>query len=89
MRSAVRLGLFGGLALAVAAASPRPAAAAADCASVLEKLKPLAARIADPDLRLQVLFDLRRARFEIREDDEDECAMWVIHAARLMGCRTC
>jgi hypothetical protein len=71
-------------ALAAAAAAP---ADAEDCGDVIQRLRPLVTRIADPQIREAVIYDLRQAHFEIMEGDEDECAMFVIHAARLMGCR--
>ncbi len=59
----------------------------ADCASVLEQLKPLVERITDPTVKQLVSIDLQRAHVDVMEDDEEECAMWVIHAARMMGMR--
>jgi hypothetical protein len=61
--------------------------AKADCAGVLEQLKPLVERIVDPTVKQLVMIDLQRARIDVLEADEEECAMWVIHAARMMGMR--
>jgi hypothetical protein len=56
---------------------------------VIKQLKPLVERISDPQLKQDVLFYLRHAHLEFIEGDEDECAMFVVQAARLMGCRQC
>ena len=75
--------------VAVAATLGTARPANADCAGVIAQLKPIIARITDPQLQKLVMLDLRQAHVELMEADEDECAMFVIHAARLMGCKRC
>jgi len=75
------------LALAIPLAALPLASGRADCAGVLEQLRPMAERISDPGVRQMVAIDLQRARIDVMEDDEEECATWVIHAARMMGMR--
>jgi hypothetical protein len=59
--------------------------ARADCASVIQQLGPLVARISDPKVKELVQLDLKQAHQELLENDEEECAARVTHAAKLMG----
>jgi len=87
MRPSAAVALWANLLIGAAVVPTLPARA--DCASVVAQLKPLVARITDPELKQLVMLDLRQAHVDILEGDEEECATWVIHAARLMGCRRC
>jgi len=70
--------------LATAALVLAPAATRADCRSDVSNLQPQVDRMEAGRIKDLAAFDLRRARQELGEGDEDECREAVEHARKLL-----